>query len=286
MKAYNISYILCIILFVLYIIYKYCKKERNNIIVSVYNTKSYFGLGDYIRGIIHIYQNENWENIYINYKDNDINNFLYNANNNNHQYIQDKIVNTDQSNYFTNIYNTENYLYHNANITYPIDPRILQKVKNMFSMKPEFKIHFNNILKQYNLVEGKYAILHLRFDDSVFLHDVVKNNTLLTEYIENVLVPKWGNNVLILSNSKLTKLYIVSKYGLKYLNTDPIHTGAIGKYDPDKIKGTLIEFFAMTKSKEIFQYCEIKNQVSGFSQRVSEIYNIPITCIQKLDFAM
>jgi|SaaInlV_150m_DNA_4_1039716.scaffolds.fasta_scaffold03135_6 hypothetical protein len=285
----NKSGILAIILLTLYVLYYYfyvVEQFTNNTVVTVYNSKCYFGLGDYIRGVIHLYQNMNDKSIFVNYEDNEIAHYLYNANNNNHSYIQDKIVSTDQTNYAINIFNTENYLYHNATISYPIDKGILEKVKNIFTMKPDFKVHFNKTLTDSGLVDGSFAVLHMRFDDPIFDNDIVKDVQLLTDFINETIIPKWGNNVLILSNSKLTKLDLVDKYKFNQFNTEPVHTGAVNGYDPSKIKGTLVEFFAMTKCKEIYQYCEIKNQVSGFSQRVSEIYDIPMTCIQKLDFAM
>jgi hypothetical protein len=247
-------------------------------VVSVYNGQSYFGLGDYIRGIIHLYQNTN--NVYINYEDNEIAKYLYNNNGNNHSYVQNEIKITNEINYFQNIPNEINYLYHNAGIEYPIDKNILNQVKNMFTMKPEFKMYFNKILYNHGLINGKFAVLHLRYDDTVFTKDVVKNKIKLNKFIEKVILKKWKQNVLILSNSTLTKEHLCNKYNFKQYDFTPVHTGAIGVFAPDKIRGTLVEFFTMTKSKEIFQYCEIENQVSGFSKRINEIYNIPITCIQ------
>jgi hypothetical protein len=284
----NKSGILAIILLTLYALYYYfyVVEQFTNTVVTVYNGQSYFGLGDYIRGVIHLYQNMNDKSVFVNYEDNEIAHYLYNANNNNHPYIQDKIVITDQTNYAINIFNTENYLSHNATISYPIDKGILEKVKNIFTMKPDFKTHFNKVLNDSGLLNKPFAVLHLRYTDDVFKEDTIKDIQLLTDFINETIVPKWKGDVLILSNSKLTKLDLVDKYKFNQFDTEPVHTGAINVYDPSKIKGTLVEFFAMTKCKEIYQYCEIKNQVSGFSQRVSEIYDIPMTCIQKLDFAM
>jgi len=104
----NKSGILAIILLTLYVLYYYfyvVEQFTNNTVVTVYNSKCYFGLGDYIRGVIHLYQNMNDKSIFVNYEDNEIAHYLYNANNNNHSYIQDKIVSTDQTNYAINIVN-------------------------------------------------------------------------------------------------------------------------------------------------------------------------------------
>jgi hypothetical protein len=242
-------------------------------IVSVYSPDSYFGLGDYIRGIIHLYQNEGMNDIYVNYETNEIAKYLQNSYGNNYPFNKDEIVITDEKT-FVDIEKRQGtlYLHHNAGITYPIDKRILYKVRKIFDPKPEFKkLVDDEIMKLTNGEE--YVILHVRLNDDVFVKDRVLYSTELESKIRELS----GSQIIIMSNSNATKNNLSEKYGLKFINVTPVHTGAIGvKGD---IKDTMLEFFVMSRAKHIYQFCETKEQKSGFSQRISEIYDIPLTRI-------
>ena len=242
-------------------------------VVSVYTPTSYFGLGDYIRGIIHLYQqniNCNY-NIYINYETHDISKFLYNDCGNNYEYDVSKIqISNEEIFPLINKQSDNLYLYHNAAIRYPIDKTILSDVRQMFTPKKEFQKKINDTLS--NLVNGPFSIIHIRLNDDVFLNDRLLNDNLLNNKIKSL--SQNNKEIIIMSNSTITKNNLCQKFKLKCINIVPMHTGAIGiKGD---IEDTLIEFFIMSKSTKIYQYCESKNQKSGFSQRISEIYEIPI----------
>lgn len=242
-------------------------------IVLMYTPTSYFGLGDYIRGIIHMLQNENSNNVFINYQTNDINEFVYNNYGNNAPYNNESCIYTDEKTYYNFIYkNSETvYLYHNAAIKYPIDKSILEKVKRMFTVKPEFQKVINDTLNK--IVSNKpFHVLHIRLNDDVFVKDRELTDPILDTYIRNIKL--LGIEIIVMSNSNNTKNKLCVKHDLKCINVQPAHTGAIGvKGD---IKDTMLEFFIMSKSLKIHQYCEIVTQKSGFSQRISEIYDIPI----------
>lgn len=244
-------------------------------IVSVYAKDTYFGIGDYMRGIIHLLQNENYENVYINYDENEISKYLFNDCGNNVIYNNSKVHITNEKNYskVKNDLSNNNiiYLYHNASITYPIDKHIKDKIKKMFIPKFEFSLYIENLLRKSKL-NNNFITLHIRLFDDVFTKDRIYYNNNLENYIIKLL--KSNKDILIISNSLKTKNYLISKYNLKGLDTLPSHTGKIGTNKSD-IKSTLAEFFIISESDEIHQHCEDVLQESGFSKRISEIYNIP-----------
>lgn len=274
------KYYIIIFLIILWIYYQKSEYFNDKKIITIYSPTSYFGIGDYIRGIIHLYQNEPSSQIYIDYSTNDISKYLYNDYGNNMDHstnIKPKI--TNEKNYKRYINSNKSYLFHNAAITYPIDKKILLKIKKMFMMKPDFKIFFDRKMKENQLHNKKFAVLHIRCDDKVFTNDRMMDVEKLDLYIENNIIPKWKNKIIVLSNSNLIKEYFCTKYNFKKYEIIPVHTGAIGKLSSNDIKDTLLEFFTITKSTQIYQYCENRKQVSGFSKRISEIYDIPIEII-------
>lgn len=277
----KIQVVSCIMLFIfLYVYFKNDKLEffqSNKKIVSIYSPESYFGIGDYIRGIIYLYQNEKERDIFINYETNEISKYLYNGLQNTYKEIDEcKILPTDELNYHLQIRNNKDdviYVHNNAAITYPIKPDIINQIKKMFMMKPDMEKEFNDKLSMLT-VDNNFVILHIRLDDDVFVNDTLKYFDRLINYIEEEIIPIHKSNVMVISNSTLTKEYICNRYNFSQFKIDPIHTGAVGKFSPDDIKDTLIEFFTISKSKHIYQFCETPGHISGFSKRIAEIYNI------------
>lgn len=269
MNKYNIILFIVIII----ILYYFKNVQETFDIVNVYPYESDFGIGDYMRGIIHLYQTTNWNDVHINYSDNEISKYLYNETNTNYK-TKTVPIKTDEKSVF---HNGLNIVHHNARIEYPIDEKILIQVRKMFTMKPEFKKYFLQRMNELGLKDKNFVVIHLRYVDDVFNNDKVKSNKRLDDKIKQIVTKH--KNILILSNSKIMKESIALKYKLKYFDIIPIHTGYIHSSVIDRIKDTLVEFFSMTYSTKIFQYCEDKNQVSGFSQRVSEIFNVPIEII-------
>lgn len=264
------KYIVIIIFIILLLSLKHYETFQNSIIVNVYPFESHFGMGDYMRGIISLYQNNDWNSIYIDYSKNEIAKYLYNDTGTNYKTEKKPI-------YLTKDFvpkNGVNIIHYNSAIDYPIDPKIKKQVRSMFLMKPEFKQYFLNQLSELQLKKGNFVVLHIRYNDDVFNNDGRKQDTMLENKI--VQLKSQFKNILLLSNSKTMKEYLSLKYKLKYFDTVPVHTGYIHSSTANRIKDTLVEFFAMTYSKIIYQYCEDKNQVSGFSKRINEFYDIPL----------
>lgn len=307
MRYSNTNFLIIILLiFILYLLLTNKTIEMfssHKKIVSIYSPQTYFGIGDYIMGIIYLLQNEKDRQIYINYETNEIAKYLKNIDKKSKYSINNKCIKTltkkELSQYLEKTYKYDNkcinvlttnentydnfiknnneetiYIHNNGAIRHPVNKQICEKIKKMFTMKKSFKKIFDEKLKNINLFNVDFTILHIRLNDDVFTNDKIKHFNNLYDYIDKNIVPKWGSNVVIMSNSRLTKEYICDKYKFKQFIIHPVHTGAVGKNSPDDIQDTLIEFFTISMSKHIYQFCEDKNQTSGFSKRVSEIYNI------------
>ena len=272
MNKYNVITIILIIIASYYFINKR-ESFDNQVIVNVYPYESDFGMGDYMRGIIHLYQTKDWNSIHINYSDNEIAKYLYNTTNTDYK----TMTIPARTNATTVFHNGTNVIHHNATMEYPIEKKILKQVRKMFTMKPDFKKYFLQKMKELELEKGKFVVIHLRYLDDVFNNDKDKSNIQLEKQIVDLITKH--KTILLLSNSKIMKESLALKYKLKYFDTLPIHTGYIHSSIVDRIKDTLVEFFSMSYSKKIYQYCEDKKQVSGFSKRVSEIYDVPLEII-------
>jgi hypothetical protein len=247
---------------------------NNYNIISIYSPYCFFGFGDYIRGLIYLYQKTD-KLIIADYRSHPISKYLYNSLIKNYpEYSSDEIkilpVKIDNShdillNDKNNIIIT-NSMY-SGNV---VDEQIIEKIKNTFVMKPKFKIIFNNKLKKYNL-ENDFFALHIRLDDKYFDdNEEIPYFEKLHNFIDQTFKPE--DKVFVLSNCTKIKDQICNKYNFIQYKIKPTHTGE--KINITEIKNTLIEFFTLSMAKKIYYFCDNDWQISGFSKRVSEMYNI------------
>lgn len=263
--------------------------NSNKFIVSIYDPdlshKSSFGIGDYMRGLVYLYQNTNTF-IIADYRKHIISNFLYNELMDNQDYplIEENniiVLSYNNVDVDTTIFDQEqlylvtNTMFQNQNI----NPTITNNILKTFKMKPDFQYKFN--LKFNNLnINNNFAILHIRLDDKYFNQDInIDDFNKLQEYIEDNIIESWDNRVLVMSNNKDIKNLLCNKYNFYQYKINPVHTDQLtDNKNNDKLlndmEDTLIEFFTIAKSKIIFQFCDNEWQTSGFSKRISEIYNI------------
>jgi hypothetical protein len=136
-----------------------------------------------------------------------------------------------------------------------------------------------------NLTDTSYCVLHLRMGDQQSALDHLSIPPSLEEYIETNILPKWGKNVLVMSDSFYTKKYLSEKYNITCTEFIPIHMGSTTRFwKPENgtsntdIGQTLIEFMLMSQSSQIYIY-SVYSWLSGFSKVCSHIYDIPMTVI-------
>ena len=277
-----------IILFVIIIIYYYNniyeQFTNENYIISIYSPIAGFGFGDYIRGLIYLYQKTD-KKIIADYRTHIISNFLYNDLIDEYPIYNDNYVikleeTIDNNNKIiishNNIFNDSNNHYIITNFFYEnnlISQDIINNIKKTFTMKPEFKLKFENKLDEYNL-NSDFVALHIRLDDKYFKDDDINLPYFgkLYYFIDNTFSS--NDKIFILSNCKKIKDQICDKYKfiIQY-PIKPIHTIDDSNNILD-MENTLIEFFTLSRANKIYYFCDNDWQISGFSKRISEMYQI------------
>lgn len=268
-----ISNMIIVIIF-LFFIYLFIIKRtieetfENKTVISIFSDGFGLGLGDYMRGLIYLHKNCGDCIIYADYSQHKLANYLENIN----VKPSYNIENIDRIWSVNNLNKDVNYVYCNSEFGKDIDETTRQFLLKSFKLKPEFEKEFNDIYQNLNL-DDNFVVLHIRLDDKYFNDKEIPNVKPIEEKLENEIIPKYGNNVLVMSNSLSTKNYFCDKYELKQHKIKPVHT--IANTTDEDFKNTLIEFFLISKSKKIYQFSHYLHS-SGFSTRISEIYNIEL----------
>ena len=168
-----------------------------------------------------------------------------------------------------------------------IDVKQLGKsfMKSVLRFNQEITEDCEYMKKNLNLIDTSYCVLHIRTGDHQSALDHIPISPYLEEFIQTNILPQWGKNVLIISDSFYTKKYLSEKYQIKCTEFVPIHMGNVTRFwQPDNgtsntdIGQTLIEFMLMSQSSHIFIH-SVYSWLSGFSKVCSHIYDIPMTVI-------
>jgi hypothetical protein len=250
------------------------------------NKNSFWGFGDMLRGTAYLYtlskeigcnfftdislhpvlyfikgQKHGFENHIINNKDN----IFYLTGNDAKEFIEAN--NQDVHLFFTN--GPQNYFPDQLN------ENCKQYLKDLIA--PNDLIQENvKILTP----DEPFDILNVRLGDSFIINkkkfDENNNNFLkLEENLKKQITEK----TILISDCYEFENYFSKKYSLKSLD---LQTGHIGKEkDLEKIKNSLIQFFIMSKAKEIKTY-NVYDWTSGFPFWCSKIYDIQLTDIKKI----
>lgn len=266
--------VIIIIIFLLFIYFIKSKIEENfeqKIIVSVFSDQYGLGLGDYMRGIIFLHKNCDTCKIYADYSQHKISTFLTNLAIK-PTYNESQIDRIWRKQEVDNLNKDINLVFCNSEFSGNVSPEIKESLKKSFTMKEDFKNYFDNIFNSLHL-DNNFIVLHIRLDDKYF-YQSPPEYTMLDEFINNTIIPNYGNNVLVMSNSLEMKNRIANKYNFKQFVNKPVHTTAENS-SVEELRDTLVEFFILSKAKKIYQFSEYLHS-SGFSKRISEIYDIEL----------
>jgi hypothetical protein len=135
---------------------------------------------------------------------------------------------------------------------------------------------FNNVY-EINM-NTPFNVIHLRFGD-IFIENNIYNDKMYELYYNkiNKLINKNKLNekyVLISDSDEIAKKLKTNIPELLYWNNSKIHLGSLTQFKSNSdILDTLVDFFIISKSKEIF------SNGSGFSNINSIIYNIKYNLI-------
>ena len=137
--------------------------------------------------------------------------------------------------------------------------------------------------------DQEFCVIHLRMGDQQSAQEQANAEQLahVEAYLQDVILPQWGNRILVLSDSYYTKKYLSLKYGLKCTPITPVHMGEAAAFlnrgelaSPTAIGHTLTEFILLSRSKTIYVY-SVYGWSSGFSKVCAHIYGIPYLQITK-----
>ena len=195
---------------------------------------------------------------------------------NNHEQILTKIdelfINNTTINIITNICWEH---YYNTNTKLTNDSMLF--MQNLFKPNYNLQKEINSFIKE-TTCNKPFNILQIRTGDQI----LVSGNTETYETIFNEIDKNYKLlttlDIIMISDSYELKKICKNKYNFHITYFKPIHLGEINKkVNQDDIKGTLLEYFIMSKSSHIF--CISKYYGSTFSKMCSAIYDIPITNI-------
>ena len=238
---------------------------------------NYYGLGDNIRGTLALYRlcARNNYNVEIDTHLHPISHFLKNAQSRYREYVRDgsDVVHffpkSDHlENQVKNFLNDKNKILCMSNCDF--DARSITETEKKFIhdlLEPTNEVREEVEAIIANLPQD-YTILHCRFKDE----NVEKSQN--KSVYEKIALLKRPSDV-IMSNCNTFK----KQCGLPYINTAGGHIGY--ETDLSKLKDTLIDFYILTRSREIRTYSEY-DWVSGYAFWASVIYDIPLINIKEI----
>lgn len=240
---------------------------------------SFQGLGDYIRGTIFLYDfcKNNNRIFSVNFTNHLLSEFVYCRT---HRTIEEANNTTYVAKCFNQydlIYTTNN-VFTNEGYTFELTDEIKQFIIKA-SLTPRINLteYINTKKMEYNLVNGKYTVIHIRMGDtySVEKGELTGQAMRKIMFIESSLrmhMPNKEESIVI--SDTLEVEHIFKSLGYKSMCLNKAHLGH-HNINRDGVRDTLIEFFIMTTANRIIQFSEY-GWGSGFSDTVSKIYNIPI----------
>jgi hypothetical protein len=166
-----------------------------------------------------------------------------------------------------------------------------EKINTSIKLKIQSYLKFNSIIEdivediQKKFSSNSYAVLHIRTTDKDFYKDniadkEVKTMKLISKYIKNKLIPKYKENIILISNNKYIKEFISSSFNIYHIKNEPIHLGHLLDLEANQIntmvKDTIVDFVIMSRASAIYSYCTIggMGRVSGFSKYCADIYDV------------
>jgi hypothetical protein len=238
-----------------------------------------WGLGDLLKGLIHVYQlskKHNFE-LYVDMQYHTLSNYFKTIE---HQYkdnVKDNIhniylFNNDVEEYILNNYNNYPILYLMCNKLYKenITDDCREYIKNILIPNDKLQLYITNKINK--IPYEKYEIIHYRIGD--YEMTTGKENTNISKnyhnFMLNIHLTKKENTILI-SDSKSFKKYVKKFTHIFAFDDEPTH---IGTYN-NNLYDSLADFFIIIGSSSIKSY-SIYEWESGFIKIPSDIYNIPV----------
>jgi len=282
----------------------------NNVYKESYKNKFVTGFGDFLRGCYFLLEfcrkNRLKYNIIILHP---IQNFFLNKtseipNNNIQKTIEyldycnltsdiNCTFNTDTSSVFNeffnylkrqDVFNRNVFIY---NICYPtceIPQENRNVIRNIIEPIDMIKKNIEHILFKLKLSKKGFNVLQIRSGDKY----LKKTSTILEEdykmklinTVRNIIINSRNTPFLLISDNQLVKNLIIHHFpSVKTFFKEITHLGENSSLNHENIKNTLIDFYLMSYSKNIYSISSYDHG-SGFSRWCSVTYNIPYRCIK------
>lgn len=261
-----------------YFLIDFCTKYNFKYFIDLYNHPIKFFLKKYNKNKL----NDKMKNIYkkINkFEDNnfnpviDGNNFINN--------YSDKEIYFSFLKYLTNEekYNKNVFIY---SIAFPNEGIVnthKKIMRDIFEPTNQMELLTNIKLKMLNLKSQSYEVIHIRCGDEYLFGknmDVSSVNIhLILSELDKLNINK---KYLLISDNNSIKTFIKEKYNfINILYHDIVHTGENSEIIVKKLENTMLDFYLMSKSKNIMAY-SVYHHGSGFSKWCAFTYDIPYYC--------
>ena len=167
--------------------------------------------------------------------------------------------------------------------SFPIDEipeRNKEYMRNFLEPTNEMKLIINQTLDDLSISSKQYIVIHIRSGDSYLKGE---KSTFTNGYIHTLIDNikndiNRENNYLLIADSNDVKKIIKNYFpNFKTLIKPITHFGEGIVLEEEKVKNTLIDFYLLSQSKEIFSYSTYKHG-SGFSYWCAKTFNIPYVC--------
>lgn len=264
---------------------------KNSCNLSDNITCNYWGLGDVIRGTMHMYilTKKYGINLIVDTQLHSLNAYLKKRP---HPYqelvLKNKdnipflpfVFSNDSFNNFIKFINDENnykdgilFMMTNGPIRINhISQDCKDFIKNILTPNDEFQAYIDEKMKTIPYPE--YDILHYRFGDSEMIKHI---NEQHSDFLENVRKHSTSNTIL-LSDSQGFKNLVKQNFEIFMFDINICHLGhPIETHD---LKDTLFEFFMTTRAKSIKTFT-VHNWLSGFVRISNLIYDVPLIRIPR-----
>lgn len=158
----------------------------------------------------------------------------------------------------------------------------IEFIKQRLQPNPAMKTEIEQEMTILNLSSNQFSVIHIRSGDEFLLKSgggeqsknwIDKMFLLLTPILQDKTT-----NYLILSDNNQLKL-LFKKYDNCILQIKPITHLGIGKITDENVKNTMMDFYLMSHSKQIFSISTYGHG-TGFSKWCSVLNNIPYKIIQ------
>lgn len=156
-----------------------------------------------------------------------------------------------------------------------VTPKVLQLIRDQFQVDESIDGDANRLIE--STVGRGFAIMHVRVADEHFEAGNMEFR-LLNRYIKRKLIPKWGRQVLVLSNNAELKKSITAQFGLPLVETAAAHMGK-GDASASHLRDTLIDYALISKASAVYSY-SVYTWKSGFSRWCACLHDVPFEAIE------